>query len=136
MVASDSDLVGRKLSDFYVEKHEYPSGSKAISELPVRVWVVADEEGDAVEISVGPTGCTIEVGTGKPDPVDMAEYGRTLILPQFLDGRLRAQSVLKASIEPSGDGERLTLQLSDGSELSYACVGDDELRPSIDQSQI
>ena len=136
MITSEIDLVGLRLSEFYVEKHEYPCRSKAISTLPIRVWVLASKEGETIEIYVGPAGCSVEVRTGTPEPVDMSEYGRTLLLPQFLDETLRAQCVLRACTEPFGDGEKLMLQLSDGSELSYACNGDDELRPSIDQSKI
>ena len=133
---SGSVLVGQKLSSFYVEKHEYPSGSKVISELPIRVWVIASEEEDAVKISVGPAGCSIRIENGKPESLDMAEYGKTLILPQFLDENLRAKSILSTSTKPCKDGEKLTLRLSDASELTFTCYGDDELRPSIDQSQV
>lgn len=129
-----SDLSGRKLSDFYLEKHEYPTGSGQISELPTRLFIVSDTQEDAIEICVGPAGCSVELRSGRPVPVDMDDYGRSVILPQFRDEHLRSQSVVSAAMTPAEEGEILTMQLSDGSEISYACYGDDELRPSIDQS--
>lgn len=136
MARSVPELVDRSVSDLFVEKHEYPSRSKALSDLPLRVWVMASEDGKAVKVSVGPSGNRIAVEVGNPAPVDMSEYGRTLLLPQILDENLRAQTVVEASIKPYCDGEKIMLILSDGSVLSYTCDGDDELRPSTDQSRI
>lgn len=126
-------LVERRLSDFFIEKHEYPTGSNKFSELPIRVWVTMPDGTDALEISVGPAGCSIQIESGTPAPIDMAEYGRTLVMPQFLDENLKTVSILSAGIEPCDEGEKLTLRLSNGSQLTFSCYGDDELRPSLDQ---
>jgi len=97
---------------------------------------VASADEEAIEISVGPAGCTIRIEFGRPEEIDMAEYGRTLLLPQFRDEDDRAKQVLGTSIVPCEEGEILTLYLSDRSTLTFACYGDDELRPSIDQSRM
>lgn len=129
-------LVGQPLANFYVEKHEHPSGSKCYSALPLRAWVIGPNDDQAVEIGNGPDGCSIQVQYGTPEEIDMAEYGRTLFFPQFRDEALLAKTVVSARIKPCRDGEVLTLGLSDGSEMTYTCYGDDELRPSIDQSEV
>ena len=127
-------LIGCKLSDFFVEKHEYPAGSNNLSEFPVAVWVITQNRAHSVRVSAGPNGASIRMEFGNPKPIDMGEYGSIVLLPQFLEKDVRAKTVVSAGVETLGDGETLSLLLSDGSMLEYACNGDDELRPSFDQS--
>ena len=136
MAALENSLLGRRLSDFFVEKHEHPTGSNQLSELPIRVWVMMPDGLDALEISVGSAGCSIQLRFDKPTPVHMAEYGRTLIMPQFLDENMTTARVVSADIEPCDEGEKLNLCFSNGAQLTLACHGDDELRPSLDQSRL
>ncbi|WP_108814206.1 hypothetical protein [Loktanella sp. Alg231-35] len=130
-LALGSDLVAQTLSNFHVELHEYPSGSGNLSDFPIRIWVLPLEGKQAIEISVGPSGDSIQMHFGNPEPVDMGEFGRTLILPQFSDANDCEQSILDWRIEPSDEGQKLILALSSGSALTLACHGDDELRPMI-----
>lgn len=130
-LALGSDLVAQTLSSFHVEMHECPSGSGNLSDLPIRIWVFPLEGKQAIEISVGPSGDSIQMYFGNPEPVDLGEFGRTLILPQFSDAKVYEQSILDWRIEPCDEGQKLILGLSGGSELTLACHGDDELRPLI-----
>ena len=130
-LASGSDLVARTLSSFHVEMHEYPSGSGNLSALPIRIWVLPLDGRQAIEISVGPSGDSIQMHFGNPETADMGEFGRTLVLPQFSDADVCAQSILDWRIEPCDGGQKLILGLSGGSDLTLACHGDDKLRASI-----
>ncbi|MCK0172257.1 hypothetical protein MWU53_14435 [Aliiroseovarius sp. S1123] len=119
-----NEAIGLELSAFSIEVHEHPIGSGNISDELMSLAFKSPTSSVSTLVRGNSSADQLTIEKETQTAVDMAEYGRTLILPISDHEATRTAVVRDVTIRKTQHSEEIRLGLSNGSELHLTYEGD------------
>lgn len=118
------EAIGLELSTFSIEVHEHPSGSGNISDELMSLAFKSPTASASILVRGNSSADQFTIEKVTQTSVDMAEYGRTLILPISHHVATRATVVRSVTLRKTQHSEEIRFGLSNGKELHLTYEGD------------